>query len=119
MLAHVEQANTRGANLRSKWFGLSATGVVIRRQIWAYDNRCSSTVAKIARSSGKATRRRCKRPKALRDTRCIRVFSEKVSGATDARPQLARLMKSLEYGDVVVTGLDRLARSTLAPVAHR
>ena len=52
--------------------------------------------------------------KALREAGCTRVFSEKVSGAKDARPQLARLMKSLEYGDVViVTRLDRLARSTL------
>jgi DNA invertase Pin-like site-specific DNA recombinase len=52
--------------------------------------------------------------KALREAGCTRVFAEKVSGIKDTRPQLARLMKTLEYGDVVVvTRLDRLARSTL------
>src|SRR5215472_4937940 len=52
--------------------------------------------------------------KTLREAGCTRVFSEKISGIKDARPQLARLMKSIEYGDaVIVTRLDRLARSTL------
>jgi DNA invertase Pin-like site-specific DNA recombinase len=52
--------------------------------------------------------------KALREAGCTLVFSEKISGIKDARPQLARLMKAIEYGDVViVTRLDRLARSTL------
>jgi DNA invertase Pin-like site-specific DNA recombinase len=42
-----------------------------------------------------------------------RVFQEKVSGAKRERPQLARLLASLSPGDVVlVTRLDRLARST-------
>lgn len=42
-----------------------------------------------------------------------RIFSEKVSGARTDRVQLARMLKNLASGDVVVvTRLDRLARST-------
>ena len=42
-----------------------------------------------------------------------KVFREKVSGARADRPQLARLLRSLAPGDrVLVTRLDRLARST-------
>ena len=42
-----------------------------------------------------------------------KVFREKVSGAQTDRAQLARLLRALEPGDVVlVTRLDRLARST-------
>ncbi len=42
-----------------------------------------------------------------------KVFREKVSGAARDRPQLAKLLASLSPGDVVmVTRLDRLARST-------
>src|SRR5215218_10936061 len=42
-----------------------------------------------------------------------RVFREKVSGARADRPELARLLRSLAPGDrVLVTRLDRLARST-------
>jgi len=52
--------------------------------------------------------------KALREAGCTRVFSEKISGIKDTRPQLARLMKAIEHGDVVIVArLDRLARSTL------
>src|SRR5262245_61266508 len=41
------------------------------------------------------------------------VYAEKISGAKSDRPQLAKLLKSLAEGDtVVVTRLDRLARST-------
>jgi DNA invertase Pin-like site-specific DNA recombinase len=41
------------------------------------------------------------------------VFKEKVSGAKTERAELAKVIRSLEPGDVlVVTRLDRLARST-------
>jgi len=44
---------------------------------------------------------------------CRKVFREKVSGARADRRQLERLLKSLAPGDtVVVTRIDRLARST-------
>ncbi len=49
----------------------------------------------------------------LEATGAGKVFREKVSGAKQDRPQLARLLASLSAGDVVlVTRLDRLARST-------
>jgi DNA invertase Pin-like site-specific DNA recombinase len=44
---------------------------------------------------------------------CAKVFQEKVSGAKTDRPELAKVLRRLEAGDVlVVTRLDRLARST-------
>jgi DNA invertase Pin-like site-specific DNA recombinase len=44
---------------------------------------------------------------------CARVFSEKASGARTDRPELAKLLRRLDEGDVLmVTRLDRLARST-------
>jgi DNA invertase Pin-like site-specific DNA recombinase len=44
---------------------------------------------------------------------CFKVFKEKVSGAKTDRPELAKLLHRIEGGDVlVVTRLDRLARST-------
>ena len=44
---------------------------------------------------------------------CAKVFAEKVSGAKTDRPELAKLLRRLEAGDVIiVTRLDRLARST-------
>jgi DNA invertase Pin-like site-specific DNA recombinase len=49
----------------------------------------------------------------LKAAKCVKVFQEKVSGARSDRKQLARLMAVLAKGDVlVVTMLDRLARST-------
>jgi DNA invertase Pin-like site-specific DNA recombinase len=57
---------------------------------------------------------------------CAKVFKEKASGAKADRPELAKLIRRLESGDVlVITRLDRLARSTrdllnvLAIVAER
>ena len=44
---------------------------------------------------------------------CAKVFKEKMSGARSDRPELAKAISKLEQGDVlVVTRLDRLARST-------
>src|SRR6516162_6028505 len=49
----------------------------------------------------------------LREAGATQVFSEKQSGVKTDRAALARCMASLEAGDVVVvTKLDRLARST-------
>jgi DNA invertase Pin-like site-specific DNA recombinase len=51
---------------------------------------------------------------ALKVAGCQRIFTEKVSGkSTDGRTEFKRLMKALNPGDtVVVTKLDRLARSS-------
>ena len=44
---------------------------------------------------------------------CNKVFQEKVSGASDDRPQLTLLLDYVKEGDVMmVTKLDRLARNT-------
>jgi DNA invertase Pin-like site-specific DNA recombinase len=44
---------------------------------------------------------------------CAKVYSEKVSGAKTDRAELGKLLKRLDEGDVlIVTRLDRLARST-------
>jgi DNA invertase Pin-like site-specific DNA recombinase len=44
---------------------------------------------------------------------CAKVYSETASGAKSDRQQLAKVMKALQAGDVLmVTRLDRLARST-------
>ena len=44
---------------------------------------------------------------------CVRVFREKVSGAKTDRVELKKLLRTLRVGDLVlVTRLDRLARST-------
>jgi DNA invertase Pin-like site-specific DNA recombinase len=57
---------------------------------------------------------------------CSKVFAEKVSGAKTDRAELAKVLRRLEPGDVlVVCRLDRLARSTrdllnvLAAIAER
>jgi len=57
---------------------------------------------------------------------CYKVFEEKVSGAKTDRAELAKAIRTLKSGDVlVVTRLDRLARSTrdllnvLATVSER
>ena len=51
---------------------------------------------------------------ALKAAGCARIYSEKASGkSTKGRPEFAKLMKALNYGDVVtVVKLDRLARSS-------
>ena len=50
---------------------------------------------------------------ALKEAGCRCTFDEKVSGAKRDRPELARMLDQIRDGDVmVVTRLDRLARST-------
>ena len=49
----------------------------------------------------------------LTEAGCTRIYEEKLSGANRNRPELARLLDHLRAGDVVVVSrLDRLARST-------
>jgi DNA invertase Pin-like site-specific DNA recombinase len=49
----------------------------------------------------------------LKAAGCQRVFQEKINGARSDRKQLAPLLAELDDGDtVIVTRLDRLARST-------
>jgi DNA invertase Pin-like site-specific DNA recombinase len=44
---------------------------------------------------------------------CAKLYAEKISGARSDRPELAKALKRLTVGDVlIVTRLDRLARST-------
>ena len=50
----------------------------------------------------------------LTDHGCAIIFREKISGAKTDRPQLAKLLSTLAPGEtLIVTRLDRLARSTL------
>jgi DNA invertase Pin-like site-specific DNA recombinase len=50
---------------------------------------------------------------ALKEIGCKRIYEEKVSGVRRGRPELARMLDQLRSGDVVVVSrLDRLARST-------
>jgi DNA invertase Pin-like site-specific DNA recombinase len=49
----------------------------------------------------------------LKTANCERIYQEKISGARSDRKQLAKLIAGLDKGDIlVVTRLDRLARST-------
>ena len=49
----------------------------------------------------------------LKAAGCVEIYREKISGTKTGREQLARLIGRLDEGDVlVVTRLDRLARST-------
>ena len=53
---------------------------------------------------------------------CEKLFEEKISGASRNRPKLEKLIEQLRKGDIlVVTRLDRLARSTseLLRIAER
>ena len=50
---------------------------------------------------------------ALHQAGCGKIYSEKISGAYSDRPALAKALQALGEGDtLVVTKLDRLARST-------
>ena len=57
--------------------------------------------------------RRCRRTEALHGAGCAKIFAEKISGVYSDRPQLAKAIAALGEGDtLIVTKLDRLARST-------
>ncbi|MCB1712548.1 MAG: recombinase family protein, partial [Candidatus Riesia sp.] len=50
----------------------------------------------------------------LKDCNCERIYQEKKSGTTDKRPKLQECLDFVREGDtLIVTRLDRLARSTL------
>ncbi len=50
---------------------------------------------------------------ALQQARCDKIFTEKISGAKNDRPELEKLLEQLRAGDtLVVYKLDRLGRST-------
>lgn len=51
--------------------------------------------------------------KALKKAGCLKIFREKISGATRHRPEFQRMIDQVRIGDtVIVWKLDRLARST-------
>src|SRR6516165_10880720 len=51
---------------------------------------------------------------ALRNAGCTKIFAEKKSGTRSDRPKLMRLLSIVDQGDtIIVTRLDRLARSSL------
>jgi DNA invertase Pin-like site-specific DNA recombinase len=55
----------------------------------------------------------------LKAAGCEKVFREKITGTTADRPQLAKLMKALAPGDVVITpAVDRLSRDTTDLIAR-
>ena len=58
----------------------------------------------------------------LRQAGCVKIYQEKRSGTDDKRPELARCLDYLREGEsLVVTKLDRLARSTrhLCTLVHQ
>src|SRR5262249_11417335 len=69
--------------------------------------RCDGRLGPDAREAGRRRRR------AADDRDVLNLRAEKMSGARTDRPELAKLLKRLDAGDVLlVTRLDRLARST-------
>ncbi len=65
-----------------------------------------------ARASTEDQTLQLQRPR-LKEAGCEKVFEEKISGVVRKRPQLEKLLGEVRQGDVlVVTRLDRLARST-------
>jgi hypothetical protein len=56
----------------------------------------------------------------LKAAGCEKVFREKITGTTADRPQLAKLIKALVPGDVVITpAVDRLSRDTTDLLGNR
>lgn len=49
----------------------------------------------------------------LKKAGCDKIYAEKMTGADRKRPQLEKMLKSISEGDtLIITSLDRLARST-------
>jgi len=48
---------------------------------------------------------------ALKKAKCDKIYSEQISGRSKNRPELNKMLDNLREGDVVVSRLDRLARS--------
>src|SRR5699024_4153683 len=52
--------------------------------------------------------------KALKNEGCESIFQDKLTGTSKNRPQLQQLLQQIQEGDtLIVTKLDRLARSTI------
>ena len=50
----------------------------------------------------------------LKENKCDTIFKEKLSGINDDRPELKACLRCLRAGDtLIITKIDRLARSTL------
>ena len=57
---------------------------------------------------------------ALKAQGCEKIFQEKIIGFDRKRPELANMLAALQKGDtLIVTSLDRLARSTHDLFGHR
>jgi DNA invertase Pin-like site-specific DNA recombinase len=65
------------------------------------------------RASRRPPKTRGARSSKLKAAGCGKIFREKITGTTADRPQLAKLMKALAAGDVVISpAVDRLSRDT-------
>jgi DNA invertase Pin-like site-specific DNA recombinase len=80
----------------------------------AFANRTGATVMKIGYARVSTLDQHLElQLQALKKAHCTKIFREKVSGTSRARPELQRLLEHLRAGDtVVVWKLDRIARST-------
>ena len=76
----------------------------------AGDQGCYTTSRGTISTGGQSLESQCQR---LSAAGCEKLFEERISGAARRRPELEKLVEQLRQGDVlVVTRLDRLARST-------
>jgi hypothetical protein len=85
-----------------------------------YLKRLATLRDKFGRLGSSNTQDYAAQVEALKAAGCGKIFSEKASGkSTNGRREFDRLMKSLVPGDtVLVTKLDRLARSSPRPAQH-
>ena len=84
-----------------EWYVLNANHIGLQMAVYGYARVSTEGQTLAAQET------------ALHQTGAAKVFKEKISGAANHRAQLQRLLKTIDAGDVViVTRLDRLARST-------